>query len=58
VTSAIELRRRFDTFFVTFTFSYSLVDEQTGFSINIYPNWVRYGLDYGQLRDVFGPQGR
>ena len=35
-----------------------LVDEQTGFSINIYPNWVRYGLDYGQLRDVFGPQGR
>ena len=58
VTSAIELKRRFDTFFVTFTFSYSLVDEQTGFSINIYPNWVRYGLDYGQLRDVFGPQGR
>ena len=46
INSAIEFRRRFDTFFVSFTYSYSLVDEESGFAINIYPTWWAFrGLD-------------
>jgi hypothetical protein len=46
VGSAIEFRRRFDTFFMSFTYSYSLVDEESGFAINIYPTWWAFrGLD-------------
>ena len=58
VTSAFEFRRRFDTFFVSLTVSYSLVDQQSGVSFNIYPAWFGYGLNTSQLNDVFGPQRR
>jgi hypothetical protein len=58
VSSAVQVRRKFDTFYVAFTVSYSLIDDQSGFSINIYPAWFGYGIDAGQLRDVFGPRHR
>jgi lipopolysaccharide assembly outer membrane protein LptD (OstA) len=58
VTSAVEIRRRFDTFFMSFTVSYNAIDNQSGFSFNIYPAWFGYGLNYGQLQEVFGPQRR
>ena len=46
VGTAVEFRRRFDTFFISFMYFYSLVDEQTGVAINIYPTWWAFrGLD-------------
>jgi hypothetical protein len=55
VVSAMEVRRRFDTFFISFAYSYSLVDEESGFGISIYPTWWQFrGLDQTAFRDVFG----
>jgi hypothetical protein len=46
VASAIEVRRRFDTFFMSFTYTYSLIDNESGFAVNIYPTWLPFrGLD-------------
>ena len=58
VSSAVQIRRKFDTFYVAFTVSYNLIDNQSGFSVNVYPAWFGYGIDAGQLRDVFGPHHR
>lgn len=55
VGTAVEFRRRFDTFYMSFTYSYSLVDEQTGFAINIYPTWWAFrGLDQTAFTSAFG----
>jgi lipopolysaccharide assembly outer membrane protein LptD (OstA) len=58
VTSGIEVRRRFDTFFVSVTATYDLIQEQSGVSFNLYPAWFGQGLNTGQLNDVFGAQRR
>ena len=59
VASAMEVRRRFDTFFVSFTYTYSLVDEESGFAINIYPTWWAFrGLDQTAFRDALGSRRR
>jgi hypothetical protein len=55
VATAVEFRRRFDTFFMSLTYSYSLIDEQTGVSINIYPTWWAFrGLDQTAFNSAFG----
>lgn len=58
VNSAVEVRRRFDTFFVSFTLSYSMIDQQSGVSFNVYPAWFGYGLSSRMLNNAFGPQRR
>jgi len=58
VTSGIEFRRRFDTFFVSVTATYDLIQNESGVSFNIYPAWLGQGLSTGQLNDVFGAQRR
>jgi lipopolysaccharide assembly outer membrane protein LptD (OstA) len=58
VSSTVQIRRKFDTFYVAFTATYNLIDNESGFSVNIYPAWFGYGIDAGQLRDVFGSQQR
>lgn len=46
VVSALEVRRRFDTFFMSFTYRYSLVDEESAIAFNLYPTWWAFrGLD-------------
>jgi hypothetical protein len=55
VVSGIEVRRRFDTFFLSVAASQSKVDEESSFSINFYPTWLAVpALDAGQFRNVFG----
>jgi lipopolysaccharide assembly outer membrane protein LptD (OstA) len=59
VSSAVEFRRRFDTFFMSFTYTYSLVDEQSGFAINIYPTWWAFrGLDQTAFSNALGGRRR
>jgi hypothetical protein len=53
VASAIEFRRRFDTFYMSFTYTYSLVDETSGFAVNIYPTWWAFrGLDQAAFNNA------
>jgi lipopolysaccharide assembly outer membrane protein LptD (OstA) len=55
VLSQLEVRRRFDTFFISVTYSYSLIDEQTAFAINIYPTWWAFrGLDQTAFSNALG----
>jgi lipopolysaccharide assembly outer membrane protein LptD (OstA) len=59
IASAIEFRRRFDTFFMSFTYTYSLVDETSGFAINIYPTWWAFrGLDQTAFSNALGGKRR
>ena len=53
VASALEVRRRYDTFFMSFTYTYSQVDDESGFAINIYPTWWQFrGLDQTAFTDA------
>ena len=53
IVSALEVRRRFDTFFLSFAYSYSLVDQESGFAINLYPTWLPFrGLDQTAFNSV------
>jgi hypothetical protein len=55
VVSGLEVRRRFDTFFISVAVSRSEVDQESGFSVNLYPTWLAVpALDAGQFRNVFG----
>ena len=47
-----------DTFFVSVTATYDLIQNESGVSFNIYPAWLGQGLSTGQLNDVFGAQRR
>ncbi len=53
VSSALEVRRRFDTFSVIGRVVYNERDNQSGFSFNIIPNGVGFGLDTNQLDQTF-----
>ena len=53
--SQLEVRRRFDTFFMSVSYSYSLVDQETAFAINIYPTWWAFrGLEQTAFTSAFG----
>ena len=57
--SQLDVRRRFDTFFVSVSYSYSLVDQETAFAINVYPTWWAFrGLDQTAFTNTFGAQRR
>ena len=59
VVSAMEIRRRFDTFFLSVAVSRSEVDEESGFSVQLYPTWLAVpALDANQMRSVFGGRRR
>ena len=56
VSSSLEVRRRFDQFFMTFKLHYNERDNQSGFSFNIYPAGFGYGVDTDQLDSAFNDE--
>ena len=56
VSSAVEVRRKFDQFFMSFKLHYNERDNQSGFSFNIFPVGFGYGLDTDQLESAFNEE--
>lgn len=52
--SRLSLTRRFDRYFVTVTFYYDEVDDESGVTFAVYPEGLGYGLESGQLQALFG----
>jgi lipopolysaccharide assembly outer membrane protein LptD (OstA) len=54
--SAITLVRLFDRFFMSFTFYYDAIDDESGFRFGIAPQGLGYGLSSDQLNQALGNQ--
>jgi hypothetical protein len=54
--TSVTLTRRFDRYFVTFTFYYNQVDDEGGFRFGIFPEGLGYGLTSDQLQSSFARQ--
>ncbi len=55
-TSAVTLIRRFDRFFMNFTFFYDAVNDESGFRFGLFPEGLGYGLSSDQLQRALGPR--
>jgi lipopolysaccharide assembly outer membrane protein LptD (OstA) len=54
--TSVTLTRRFDRYFMTFTFYYDQIDDEGGFRFGIFPEGLGYGLTSDQLQNSFGRQ--
>jgi hypothetical protein len=54
--TTVTLTRKFDRFFMTFTFFYDAVEDTSGFRFGIYPEGLGYGLTSDTFQRAFGNQ--